>query len=182
MGILSLYFFIWPLVIVFFVIFVFFLIFFRDPERKVADGIVAAADGVIQKIEEKGGVLIITTFMNVHNVHVNRAPLSGKIISVERIKGSYRPAFKDVAKENSRVVIALETEIGEVRVTQIAGTFAWRIVPYITPGTIVKKGDRIGIIRFGSKVVVELPAKKVKCTVVRGHKVLAASSKIGGVE
>jgi phosphatidylserine decarboxylase len=167
---------------VFFIVFGFFLVFFRDPEREAADGIVAAADGVIQGIEEKSGVLIITTFMNLHNVHVNRAPLSGKIKSVERIKGRYRPAFKDVSKVNSRVVIVLDTEIGEVRLTQIAGIFAWRIVPYVSSGTVVKKGERIGIIRFGSKVVVELPAKKVKCAVVRGQKVLAASTKIGGIQ
>ena len=181
LALLFLYFFIWPLVIIFFIVFAFFLVFFRDPERKVTDGIVAAADGVIQKIEENNGVLRITTFMNVHNVHVNRAPLSGEVKKVERIKGRYTPAFKDVSKENSRVIITLETEIGEVRVIQIAGIFAWRIVPYIAPGSVVKKGERIGIIRFGSKVVVELPAKRVKCAVVRGRKVLAASSKIAEV-
>ena len=72
----------------------------------------------------------------------------------------------------------LNTRIGKVKITQIAGTFAWRIVPYVRKGQSLKKGRRLGIIRFGSRVDVALPADKVKCAVVVGDKMIAGVSTI----
>ncbi|MCK5038736.1 MAG: phosphatidylserine decarboxylase [Thermoplasmata archaeon] len=160
----------WP---IFILIGIFFMIFFRDPEREVGKGIVAAADGVIREISDDGQHLNISTFMNVHNVHVNRAPISGKVIGIERVPGSFKPAFSSDANENSRVNIDMETDIGKVRIIQISGVFAYRIVPYISVGQTVEKGDRIGIIRFGSRVDVLFPSGKVKPAVKNGQKVLA---------
>jgi len=152
---------------------IFFMMFFRDPERKTGKGIVAAADGVIRDISDDGQSLNISTFMNVHNVHVNRAPISGKVVGIERVKGNFKPAFSGDAGENSRVNIDMETELGKIRIIQISGVFAYRIVPYISVGQTVEKGDRIGIIRFGSRVDVLFPSGTVTPSVKVGDKMLA---------
>jgi len=151
---------------------VFFLLFFRDPERKVGDGVVAVADGKIREIkkirdEDLGDCTVISTFMNVYNVHVNRMPIDGTVNDVVHISGSHIPAFKKESERNERVILKLETAIGMVKVIQIAGTLARRIVPYVQKGDKLKKGDRIGIIRLGSRVDIYLPSKKVKHLIVK---------------
>jgi len=150
-----------------FILTVFFIIFFRDPVRDIGNGVVAPADGRIQQIFQSmdsiiGECTIISTFMNLHNVHVNRMPLDGLIIDVVHIFGSHFPAFKKESKINERVIITIDTEIGIVKLIQIAGTLARRIVPYIKKGDELKKGEKIGIIRFGSRVDIYIPSKKIK--------------------
>ncbi len=126
--------------------------FFRDPERKIGDGIVSPADGKIDYIE--GNRLEI--FMSPFDCHVNRSPTSGKVVSVRFIEGKTPPAF--IRKENVRTnEIVIENEFGKFRVLQMAGIFARRIVCYVNPGDFVEKGQRIGMIRFGSRVVLEVP-------------------------
>lgn len=134
--------------------------FFRDPERAgSAPGILAPADGVVQSVDEwEDGRTRVATFMDPFNVHVNRAPLAGRVISVEHVPGGFVPAFDKESDRNERVVWLFETEVGELEVVQIAGTLARRIVPYLEAGARVEKGDRIGIIRLGSRVDVYLPA------------------------
>ncbi len=154
------------------------LVFFRDPERPIAEGVCAVADGRIREVSEVGQHIMVSTFMNVHNVHVNRMPLDGRIVSIQRKRGGFKPAFSDKAAENSRVITEVETSVGAVKVVQIAGVFAYRIVPYIAEGQTLKKGDRIGIIRFGSRVDVFLPRDKVEVRVKTGQKVLAGSTAI----
>ena len=133
--------------------------FFRDPERKPGEGIVAPADGIVSMIEIRGDDLLIATFMNVHDVHVNRAPTSCVVKRMERVYGPRRPAYSHAADRNNRVVYSLETEHGPMTLTQITGVFARRIVPYVNEGQRLSKGERIGIIRFGSRVDLELPAR-----------------------
>ena len=145
----------------------FFLMFFRDPERVIGTGIVAAADGRIREVcsmhDENIGVCTrVSTFMNLYNVHVNRIPIDGVVKDIIHIRGSYLPAFKKESEKNERVIITLETTIGVVKLVQIAGTLARRIVPYVKPGDKVKKGERIGIIRLGSRVDVYVPSPMVK--------------------
>ncbi len=152
------------------------LVFFRDPERKTGGGIVAAADGKVRSITTNDQHVNISIFMNVHNVHVNRAPISGKVVKIRRVKGSFKPAFMGNAGENSRVITDLDTKIGQVRIIQIAGIFAYRIMPYIRVGQSIKKGQRIGIIRFGSRVDLILPADKIKVKVPQGQKILAGET------
>ncbi len=163
-----------------FFIFLFFLmlIFFRDPERQIGKNIVSAADGVVDYIKQDDDWLIISVFMNVHNVHVNRAPIDCKALKVSRKPGGRWPAFLERSKNNSQAIMIFQTEIGEVRVVQISGVFAWRVCPYVRKGNIARKGQRIGIIRFGSRVNVWLPADKVKCVVKKGQKVLAGETTI----
>ena len=166
-----------------FFIFLFFLmlIFFRDPERQIGKEIVSAADGVVDYISKNDDWLIISVFMNVHNVHVNRAPIDCKALKVSRKAGGRWPAFLERSKNNSRAIMIFQTEIGEIRVVQISGVFAWRVCPYVRKGSIARKGQRIGIIRFGSRVNVWLPADKVKCVVEKGQKVLAGETTIAEV-
>ncbi len=170
-----------------FVLTVFFIVFFRDPDRKIGDGIVACADGKIREITELNDIDIgkcytISTFMNVQNVHVNRMVLDGKIKSINHIHGLHLPAFKKESDKNERVVIIIETSIGLIKIVQIAGTLARRIVPYVKKGDILKKGYRIGIIRLGSRVDVYLPCAKIKNITVRiGCRIKAGEDKIAEI-
>jgi len=151
---------------------VFFLMFFRDPDRTIAKGIVACADGKIREIKkikdkEIGDCIKISTFMNVNNVHVNRMPINGTIKDMVHKKGAHLPAFKKESECNERVILSIDTDIGIVRVVQIAGTLARRIVSYVKVGDKLKKGEKIGIIRLGSRVDVYLPSKKIKKVCVK---------------
>ncbi|MBY8885901.1 phosphatidylserine decarboxylase [Streptomyces sp. PTM05] len=133
--------------------------FFRDPEREIAHGrVISPADGVVQSIMPwKDGRTRVAIFMSPLNVHVNRAPLAGTVTSVEHIPGGYVPAFNKESENNERVVWHFDTELGDIEMIQIAGAVARRIVPYVPAGTKVERGERIGLIRFGSRVDVYLP-------------------------
>lgn len=141
-----------------------FLIFFRDPQRNIGSGVVAVADCVIREtgsITDKdcGDAWYISTFMNLYHVHVNRMPVDGTIKQVTHIPGSHLPAFTKESDRNERVIILVETMNGIVKIVLIAGTLARRIVPYVTEGQKVKKGEKISLIRLGSRVDVYLPKK-----------------------
>ena len=134
--------------------------FFRDPERSGAsgEGVLAAADGVVQSIDvQADGRTRVATFMSPLNVHVNRAPMAGTVKSVARRPGGYVPAFNKESERNERVVWHFDTEVGDLEVVQIAGTLARRIIPYVGVGHSAEQGERIGLIRFGSRVDVYLP-------------------------
>ena len=139
------------------------LIFFRDPDRIIADGIVAAADGVIQHIQhiddpDVGCCTKIVTFMNLHNVHIQRSPTDGTVKKIIHKPGGYLPAFTKDSERNERVITLLQTPQGDtIKIVQIAGTLARRIVTYKKEGDSLKKGERFGLIRLGSRVDVYLP-------------------------
>ena len=150
----------------------FFLLFFRDPERNIGKGIVATADGKIREISsikdsEIGECTKISTFMNVYNVHVNRMPLDGTIKNIVHLSGSHIPAFKKESERNERVIVTINTEVGIVKIIQIAGTLARRIVPYVKKGDKLKKGEKIGIIRLGSRVDIYIPSNKTNTVNVK---------------
>ncbi len=135
---------------------VFFIIFFRDPERTVSgddDDAVSPADGRVISIMNR----TICIFMNIHNVHVNRAPLSGMVTHIDYKQGGYIPAFNKDSDVNERNHVVFDTGSGILELTQIAGVLTRRIVSYISAGTYVKRGERIGMIRFGSRVDITLP-------------------------
>lgn len=168
-----------PLFIPVFCVLVFFLLFFRDPERTIGDGVIAPADGRIRDIKQENNQCLISTFMEVNNVHVNRMPLDGRIRKMTHFPGYHLRAWKKESDLNERVVIVIETEIGQVTIVQIAGLIARRVYPYIKEGDIVKKGGRIGIIRFGSRVDVILPADRIQSIPVNiGDPVKAGSDTI----
>ncbi len=158
---------------------IFFLAFFRDPERSIpVKGIVSPADGVVSLIDRKDGNIRVAVFMNVHNVHVNRAPLSGRILSVRHVDGGYLPAYSKDSERNERMYIEMETDIGKVTVVQIAGVLVRRIVIYVNEGDAVDKGQRIGMIRFGSRVDTIMPEGRVKVIVREGDRVKAGETVI----
>lgn len=133
--------------------------FFRDPEREIAQGrVISPADGVVQSIMPwQDGRTRVAIFMSPLNVHVNRAPLAGTIASVEHVPGGFVPAFNKESEHNERVVWHFDTELGDIEMIQIAGTVARRIIPYVPEGIKVEQGERIGLIRFGSRVDIYLP-------------------------
>lgn len=133
--------------------------FFRDPEREISPGrVISPADGVVQSIMPwHDGRTRVAIFMSPLNVHVNRAPLAGTVSSVEHVPGGFVPAFNKESEHNERVVWHFDTELGDIEMIQIAGTVARRIIPYVPMGTKVEQGERIGLIRFGSRVDIYLP-------------------------
>jgi phosphatidylserine decarboxylase len=143
--------------------------FFRDPERTGERGaslVVAPADGRVVHVTEVdepaflGGPSVrISIFMNVFNVHVNRYPVSGTVRVVERRKGRFlNAAGEDASLENEQTSVGIESERGRVLVRQIAGLIARRIHTYSKEGDRAEQGERMGLIRFGSRVDVFLPA------------------------
>lgn len=151
--------------------------FFRDPVRTTPVGeglIVAPADGLVTLIsdvlppEEMAGpngledqlMTRVSIFMSVFDVHVNRAPIGGTVRDVIYISGKFVNAELDKAsEENERQHILFESANGQkIGITQIAGLVARRIVPFVKPGDMIVAGQRVGLIRFGSRVDVYLPA------------------------
>ncbi len=126
--------------------------FFRDPERKIGNGVVSPADGKIDYVSSSR----LEIFMSPFDCHVNRAPMKGKVLKVEFHEGKIVPAY--IREKNVRMnEITIQAEDGIYKVVQIAGVFARRIVCYVKEGEEVEKGQRIGMIRFGSRVVLEVP-------------------------
>ncbi len=116
----------------FFLISCLLIVFFRDPERAIGHGVVAVADGKIREITtiydpEVEDCIRISTFMNIHNVHVNRMPFDGTIEKVTHHIGGHMPAFKKESDSNERVILLIKTDIGLIKIVQIAGTVARRI-------------------------------------------------------
>ncbi len=167
-------------------IFVFCVQFFRDPGRVVAGGaksIVAPADGRIVVVEETDDpylqrrALKVSVFMNVFNVHSNRAPVAGLVKEKWYNPGSFLNAALDKASsENERCALHLRTtDAQDVTCVQIAGLIARRILNYAAPGMALAAGQRYGFIRFGSRVDVYLPLDS-QVKVVIGEKVFASST------
>ncbi|MFB6160343.1 MAG: protein sorting system archaetidylserine decarboxylase [Haloferacaceae archaeon] len=128
--------------------------FFRDPDRSPpASGVVAPADGRVSVVREEADRVRVGVFMNVTDVHVNRAPLPGTVTAVEHRSGGHLPAFTKESERNERVRV--ETDACEV--TLIAGAVARRITPYVAPGDDLDRGERIGHVAFGSRADVLLP-------------------------
>ena len=184
----------WPMLAVSAFIFA----FFRDPERVVPQGqnlIVSPADGLVSLIvmvppppelqldDETGRglgtdpVTRVSIFMSVFDVHINRAPVPGTVKRIVYIPGRFMNADLDKASEdNERQHILIEKADGQsIGFTQIAGLVARRIVPFVKPGDLVAGGQRIGLIRFGSRVDVYLPAG-TDAKVLLGQKVIAGET------
>lgn len=170
----------------FWVIFVFCVQFFRDPARVVAGGeksVVAPADGRIVVVEEADDpylnrrALKVSVFMNVFNVHSNRAPIASVVQQKWYKPGSFLNAALDKASlENERCALHLKTSAGvDVTCVQIAGLVARRILNYVDAGTSLSAGQRYGFIRFGSRVDLYLPLD-TRVKVVIGEKVFASST------
>lgn len=162
------------------------LLFFRDPRRAVPtepDLLVSPADGKVIDIrpaeETGGGGTRVSIFLSLFNVHINRSPMEGRVEAVRYNPGAFLPAFDDKASarnEQNRVVLRR----GERRIefVQIAGLVARRIVCRIGVGDEVGRGERIGLIKFGSRVDLYVPAE-VELAVRVGDRVRGGSTVIG---
>jgi phosphatidylserine decarboxylase len=164
--------------------------FFRDPDRVTpvdkgavvspADGKVIAAGLVDNSPFSNGEFMKISIFMSVFNVHVNRVPYNGRVKEIDYYPGKFFSANLDKASEqNEHNAVSIEMETGQpLCVVQIAGLIARRIICYIKPGDQVIRGQRFGLICFGSRLDVYLPAD-IKLRLAVGDKVKAGTSILG---
>jgi phosphatidylserine decarboxylase len=165
---------------------VFFLWFFRDPSRAVPDGagiIVSPGDGKVEELEwiefPDGRRLRATIFLNVFDVHVNRVPVGGVVTLVEHHEGKFMNAMKpESAIHNEQTLITIDAGGYTVSFKQIAGLLARRIVCNLKVGDRVERGQRMGLIKFGSRVDVLMPAE-ANPRVKVGDRVKGGSSIIG---
>jgi phosphatidylserine decarboxylase len=168
----------------------FVLYFFRDPERSIPPnekGILSPADGKIIQLEVcreerflKGQAIKVSIFMSLFNVHVNRIPLKGKIVQRAYSAGKFMRANLDNASfQNEQNALLLETP-GQVSLLfiQIAGLIARRIVCRVNPGDAVSRGERFGLIRFGSRLDVYMPSD-TQVQVQLGQKVFGGKTILG---
>jgi phosphatidylserine decarboxylase len=133
--------------------------FFRDPDRTPrGPGLVAAADGLVRDVSQRDdGRWFVSTYLALYNVHVSRMPCDGTVVAQQHIEGEHRLAFADDAHANERMEWRIATEHGELEMVQYSGAAARRIIPYVGVGAEVSRGERIGLIRFGSRVDLVLP-------------------------
>ena len=176
-----------PLFFISIIFLLFTFYFFRDPERTVPIGediLVSPADGIITNISEvkegKKNYSKVSIFLSVFNVHIQRLPLSGEISKIDYFEGKFINATLDKAsEENERLKLTIKSGNNIIYVTQIAGLIARRIVCEVEQGQDLKQGDRIGMIRFGSRVDLYFKNKKVLAklgqNVVAGESLLASN-------
>jgi len=155
--------------------------FFRNPEREIPsdpDSIVSPADGRVIRIEKtESGLTRLSIFLSVFNVHVNRAPIGGRLVEQTYRPGRFHLAYDDRASiENERLILTIQND-RRISFSLIAGVVARRIIPWKKEGDAVTKGDRMALIRFGSRVDIDLP-DDCELTVEKGDRVRGGSSTI----
>lgn len=171
------------------ILFAFLFYFYRDPERKIAAGkndIVCPADGKIVGIEEvtdapgvKGKYTRISIFLNAFNVHIQRMPFSGKVVDIKVLPGLLLPAFhKNAGSKNRQNIILIKGDITAV-VKQIAGVLVHRPIAWVDVGEELKAGDRLGMITFGSRVELFVPASSCTITAEEGDIVKGGTTLLG---
>lgn len=165
---------------------VFFLVFFRDPNREIPTGpglIVSPGDGKVEEAEwietTAGSRFRVSIFLSVFDVHVNRIPISGKVTLMEYREGQFLNAMSpESAILNEQTLIVIEDGENSVSFKQIAGLLARRIICEVKTGDIVQRGQRMGMIKFGSRVDVLMPAD-VELRVKPGDRVQGGKSILG---
>ena len=171
------------------IITLFMVLFFRDPDRTIpvdkgafvspADGKVILIKDVYEKDYLKAESKEISIFMSIFNVHVNRAPCEGNVSLIKHSPGKFLVAHKDAASiENENTVMVLEGKDGKILVRQVAGLVARRIVCKVKAGDMLRRGERYGMIKFGSRLDVYL-SKETEIQVRAGDKVKAGQTVLG---
>jgi phosphatidylserine decarboxylase len=160
----------------------FMAFFFRDPKRVVPDEaniIISAADGKVTRIEDRDDGKFVSVFLSPVDVHINRAPIAGRVTKVELFQGKKSPATANEASQtNERNAITIEGEKMTVVCTQIVGILARRIVCWSKPGDNLQIGEKFGLIKFGSRTDLLMP-KNVEIAVKVGDKVIGGETIIG---
>ncbi len=160
----------------------FTLFFFRDPARDIPPGeenILSPADGKIVQIKrinspDIGAGIVVAIFMSPLNVHINRAPCDGKVLNVKHFPGGFKRAYlPESSFQNERTELIIENNNGKIKLKQIAGIIARRIVCRVGVGDTVKMGEKFGLIHFGSRVELILPKNSVQILAKCGQKVTA---------
>lgn len=161
-------------IVVFIFLTAFMAYFFRDPQRTIPgemDIIVSAADGRVTRVEDRDNGKFVSVFLSPMDVHVNRAPIAGKVTKVDYIKGKKNPATSDEASLiNERNALTIEGEKLTVVCTQIAGIVARRIVCWSKTGDNLELGEKFGLIKFSSRTDLLMP-KEVEVLVKVGDRV-----------
>jgi phosphatidylserine decarboxylase len=171
------------------VIAAFMVYFFRDPERDIAPApgdILAGADGWIRQIEQhpgesylKADAVRVSTFLTPLDVHVNRSPLAGRVRALAYTPGRHFLTIRKESSEyNEHSSILIENASTRCLVKQIVGPIVRRVVYWLHEGQELRAGDRIGIMKFGSRLDVYLPAADVEVVVRRGDRVFAGRTVI----
>jgi phosphatidylserine decarboxylase len=179
----------WVLTFVPVVLAAFFLWFFRDPERVIPEGaglVVSPADGKVTEVVRtqtpEGPQVRLSIFLSVFDVHVNRAPIAGMVREVNYKKGEYLNALNpDSAERNEQSQVVIEGEGCVLTFKLIAGLLARRIVFRPKPGHTLARGERVGLIKFGSRVDLLLPAS-AHIRVEKGQRVKGGSSVLADIE
>lgn len=192
LGIASLILLLWwpPLGLLSLALWVFIIFFFRDPDRRVQappDAILSPADGRVMEISEvyEGRFLersarCVSIFLSLFDVHLNRSPISGRVSYVKHEQGKFRPAFAASAPaENERNLVGIGDDCRKALVVQIAGVLARRIECWVNDSEAVQVGQRIGMIRFGSRTELFLPKASTEILVQRGDRVKAGETVVG---
>ncbi|CAN5605143.1 phosphatidylserine decarboxylase family protein [soil metagenome] len=172
----------WPLGMIFWLLAGFMLYFFRDPNRVIPTGaglIVSSADGRVTRIENSGDSKLVSVFLSPLDVHINRSPISGTIKKIDYIEGRKMPATRDEASlVNERNSLVIEGSDMTIACTQIAGILARRIVCWPKSGDNLERGQKFGLIKFGSRTDLLMPvdveiAVKVGDRVKGGETIIA---------
>lgn len=166
-----------------------FALFFRDPERHLTPDpsvVYAAADGVVRGIDDSvpeewlpgGAGIRISTFLNLHNVHVNRSPVLGQVTRIESVQGGFAPALFARSGNNTRRRVAITGAAGPLVVVQMAGLLVRKVSGWVEQGERVAAGQRIGMIHLGSRTDVLLPPESVDVLVSLGESVRAGRTQL----
>lgn len=162
----------------------FCVFFFRDPEIEITQGkgiVLSPCNGTVLELEEEGEEKIIRVFLSVFNVHLQRSPVDGTVMSVTHHDGTFFAAWDPRAHvQNEQNIISIQNDEGVYVVRQIAGFLARRCVSWVKSGGILKAGDKIGMIKFSSQVDLHLP-KSAMIAVKPGDKVKAGITVVAGV-
>ncbi len=172
----------WIPVAIFVAVAAFMAFFFRDPQRVVPTGpglIVSAADGRVTRIENNEETRLVSVFLSPLDVHINRSPIAGKITKITYVEGKKTPATSDNASlVNERNSLVIEGADITVTCTQIAGILARRIVCWPKAGDNLERGQKFGLIKFGSRTDILMPAN-VEIAVSVGDRVKGGETIVG---
>lgn len=171
-------------------LFWFVAFFFRDPERRASvspDAILSPADGRVLEIGEvdepdflEGRALRVGIFLSLLDVHINRSPIGGRVSYRKYQRGGFHPAFRpEAGVENERNAIGIQGDLGKALIVQVAGVLARRIVCWVSEDDQVEAGQRIGMIRFGSRTDLFLPKARAGLLVRSGDRVKAGKTIVG---